>query len=161
MAARSVLGGWSISGITVAQKGLPQFINYTGTDTLGLGGGTTNRPNLVSKVTYPKKVGAWFSTSSFADPVAPWNGGPNSGFGNAPKDSVVGPGLFNWNLSLFKVIQLTSHEGPHIELRFESFNTFNHTEFLGLDRSNHDGNFGHITSAYDNRRLQLGGKFSF
>jgi len=158
---REVAGGWSISGITVAQSGLPLYIGYTGNDTLGLGGGTNNRPNLVSKVSYPKKVGAWFSTSSFADPVAPWNGGANQGFGNAGKDSVVGPGLFNWNLSLFKSIPLTAHEGPKIELRFESFNTFNHTSFQGVDTGSHDGNFGQVTNDYGPRTLQLGGKFKF
>ena len=107
---------------------MPQNVNYNGTDTLGLGGldNGNNRPNLVSKVGYPKSKAEWFSTSSFADPVAPWNGGGNQGWGTAGKDAVVGPGLFNWNLSLFKSIPLTSHEGPRFELRFESFNTFNH-----------------------------------
>jgi hypothetical protein len=160
-AKRAFLGGWEISGITTAQSGLPLYIGYTGTDTLGLGGDTNNRPNLVSPVTYPKKVSGWFSTSSFADPVAPWNGGPNNGWGDAGKDSVVGPGLFNWNLSLFKTIPLTSHEGPRIELRFETFNTFNHTSFQGVDTGSHDGNFGQVTSDYSPRIVQLGGKFQF
>ena len=106
-------------------------------------------------------MSAWFSTSSFADPVAPWNGGANQGFGNAGKDSVVGPGIFNWNLSLFKSIPLTSHEGPKIELRFESFNTFNHTSFQGVDTGSHDGNFGQVVNDYGPRTLQLGGKFKF
>ncbi|MGB7189771.1 MAG: TonB-dependent receptor [Acidobacteriaceae bacterium] len=160
-AERAVLGGWEISGITTAERGLPIAIGYTGTDTLGLGGGTTNRPNLVSPVTYPKKISQWFSTSSFADPVAPWDGGPNNGFGNAGKDAVVGPGLFNWNLSLFKTIPLTSGEGPRIELRLETFNTFNHTSFQGVDTGSHDGNFGQVTSDYGPRTIQLGGKFAF
>ncbi|MGA8727489.1 MAG: TonB-dependent receptor [Terracidiphilus sp.] len=159
--ARMTLGGWSVSGITAAHSGVPQYIHYSGSDITGLGGGTGNRPDLVSKVTYPKKVGAWFSTSSFADPVAPWNGGPNQGFGNAGKDVVVGPGLFNWNLSLFKGIPLTNHEGPRIELRFETFNTFNHTQFQGIDTNNHDGNFGAITNDYGPRLMELGGKFIF
>jgi hypothetical protein len=160
-AARVALGGWSISGITAAHTGVPQFIHYSGSDITGLGGGTGNRPDLVSKVSYPKQVGAWFTKSSFADPVAPWNGGPNQGFGNAGKDAVVGPGLFNWNLSLFKAIPLTAREGPRIELRFETFNTFNHTQFQGIDTNNHDGNFGAITNDYGPRLMELGGKFVF
>ncbi len=159
--ARTALGGWEISGVTVAQTGTPQNITYNGTDTLGLGGGTTNRPNVVAKVSYPKSVTEWFSTNSFADPAAPWNGGANQGFGDARKDAVVLPGLFNFNLSLFKNIALTSGEGPKIELRFESFNTFNHTEFNGVDSGSKDGNFGQVTSTYDPRVLQLGGKFRF
>ncbi len=107
-------------------------------------------------------MSAWFSTSSFANPIAPWNGGPNNGFGNARKDTVRGPGLFNFNLSLFKTVALTSRErGPKLELRFESFNTFNHTEFNGVDTSSNDKNFGQVTSTYDPRVLQLGAKLSF
>jgi hypothetical protein len=142
------------------EKGLPVFVHYTGSDVLGLTAGS-NRPNLVSKVSYPKKFSQWFSTSSYADPIAPWNGGPNQGFGNAGKDSLVGPGIQYWNLSMFKVIPLTAHEGPNIELRFESFNTFNHTSPQGIDANNHDGNFGQITSDYGPRTLQLGGKLRF
>ena len=69
-AERTILGGWVFSGITFAQSGLPQAINYTGPDSLGLGGnGATNREDQVANVTYPKKQIAWFSTSSFADPL--------------------------------------------------------------------------------------------
>ncbi len=160
-AAREILGGWSISGITVAEKGVPLLVRYTGSDTLGLTAGT-NRPNLVSKVTYPKTFNQWFSVASYADPVAPWNGGPNQGFGNAGKDSAVGPGIFNWNLSLFKTIALSPKEaGPRVELRFESYNTFNHVNPQGINLNNHDANFGHVTSDYGPRTLQLGGEFKF
>jgi hypothetical protein len=127
---------------------------------LGLTAGSS-RPNPVSKVGYPKSLNAWFTTSSFADPIAPWNGGPNQGFGSAGKDAVVGPGIFNWNLSLFKTIPLPHETGPRIELRFESYNTFNHFIPQGVNTNNHDGNFGHITNDYGPRTLQLGGQFKF
>jgi len=158
---RTALGGWQFSGITVWQSGMPQYIYYTGaTDTVGLGGGTTNRPDLVAPVSYPKKRLAWFSTASFANPVAPWNGGPNQGFGNAGKDAVVGPGLVNFNWSLFKNIPI-KEGGPSLELRFEYFNVFNHTQFNNIDQNSGDGNFGQVTTAYDPRTLQLGAKFKF
>jgi hypothetical protein len=161
LAAREVLGGWQVSGVTVAEKGVPLYVTYTGPDVVGLACCFTNRPNLVSKVTYPKTKAAWFNPGSYADPIAPWAGGPNQGFGNAGKDSVVGPGIFNWNLSLSKTIPLTAHEGPRIELRFESFNTFNHTNFQGVDTGSHDGNFGAVTSDYGPRTMELGGKIVF
>lgn len=161
LAAKEILGDWGVSGVTVAESGVPQTISYNGTDTLGLGGGTSNRPNLVSKVNYPHMQTAWFSTNSYADPTPPWAGGTGQGFGAAGKDNVVGPDLINFNLSLTKTIPLTAHEGPNIELRFESFNTFNHTQFSGMDANSHDGNFGQITSIYSPRILELGGKFRF
>jgi hypothetical protein len=160
MMERSLLGGWIFSGVTTFQTGLPQNVTY-GTDTLGLGGGTTNRPDLVGKVSGPKTQKAWFNTGAFAAPVAPWNGGGNNGFGNAGRNAVRGPGLANWNLSLFKSFALTESEKTRIELRVESYNTFNHTQFNGLDLGFTDGNFGQVTSANDPRVLQFGGKFLF
>jgi hypothetical protein len=161
LAQREVLGGWTISGITQVQSGTPIPINYTGSNTTGLGGGG-NRPDLVAPVSYPKAVKAWFSTKSFADPLAPWVGGTGQGFGTAGKDAVVGPGLFNWNLSLFKAIPFTSREnGPRMELRFESFNTFNHPSWSGVSTNSKDGNFGQVTSEFSPRTLELGGKISF
>jgi hypothetical protein len=157
---RTFLGGWSFSGIMFAESGSPVNVTY-GTDVLGLGGGTTNRPNVVGKISYPKTKTAWFDKTAFSPPVAPWLGGPNQGFGNAQKNAIVGPGRLNFNMSLFKNIPFTSGEGPHLELRFESFNTFNHTQFNALDLSYTDGNFGQVTSSFDARRLQLGGKFYF
>jgi hypothetical protein len=160
--ARETLGGWEFSGTTVAESGTPQYIYYTGTDTLGLGGGMAgNHPDLLSKVHYPKKVGEWFSTSSFGSPTAPWNGGTNQGFGNAGRDAVVLPGRLNFNWSLFKTIPLAASEGTKIELRFESFNVFNHTQFDAVDANTADSNFGQITSSYDPRVLQLGAKLTF
>ncbi|RRA48608.1 carboxypeptidase-like regulatory domain-containing protein [Acidipila sp. EB88] len=159
---RMALGGWSISGITTAETGTPAPITYNGPDVLGLGGGTTNRPNLVAPVQYPHTRLAWFNKASFASPVAPWvsaaNG--NEGFGSAGKDAVVGPGLYNTNLSLFKSINFRER-GPSLQIRFETFNTFNHTEPNAIDQGTNDGNFGQVTSTYDPRTVQLGAKFSF
>ena len=157
---RTLLGGWQISGITVAESGTPTNVNY-GTDVLGLGGNTTNRPTLSGHVSYPKKQLGWFNTASFSAPAAPWNGGGNQGFGAAGKDAVVGPGLFNWNLSLFKEFRITSAEGPRFQLRAESYNTFNHTEFQNVSTGFTSSNFGQLTSTYDPRVLQFGAKFLF
>ncbi len=160
MLEREVLGGWELSGVTVAEAGSPVNVTYS-TDTLGLGGGTVNRPDLVASAHGPKTQQQWFNTSAFAPPSAPWAGGSGQGFGSAGKDSIVGPGLFNWNISLFKSIPLTSHEGPHVEIRFESFNTFNHTQFNNIDTGFTDSKFGQVTSTYDPRVMQFGGKFLF
>ncbi len=159
---RETLGGWEVSGVTQAEAGSPVNIYYNGPDTLGLGGNTANRPNVVGPVSYQKRQAGWFNTSSFAAPTAPWAGGGNEGFGNARKDAIVGPGLFNWNLSAYKDFGLTSRaEGPHFQLRVESFNTFNHTEWNSIDTGTGDTTYGQVTSTYDPRELQFGGKFLF
>lgn len=163
--ARTVIGGWGISDITVFQSGLPLLVVYNGADTIGLGGGTSNRPNLVGKISYAKKQAAWFNGATagvYTDPVAPWFGGPNQGWGAAGKDNVRGPGLNNFNIALVKNIPLSGKDrGAGIELRFESFNTFNKTQFAGVDANNHDGNFGQVTSIFTPRNLEFTGKFHF
>jgi hypothetical protein len=71
------------------------------------------------------------------------------------------PGQFNTNLALFKSIPLAPQEGASLELRFESFNTFNHTQFNAIDGNTGDSNFGQVTGALDARTLQLGAKIKF
>jgi hypothetical protein len=161
MAERSLLGGWVFSGITTLETGLPQNVTWNGADTLGLGGGTTNRPDVTGTISGPKTQKAWFNPAAFAEPVPQWSGGGNNGFGNAGRNAVRGPGLANWNLSLFKSFALNESSTTRFELRVESYNSFNHTQFSGLDLGATDGNFGQVTSANDPRVFQFGGKFLF
>ncbi len=161
--AHSTLGGWTLAGTVIAQTGtIPSnqgpglSINY---DPIGLDGGYTNRPDQVAKINYPKTQKQWFNTNAFAAPIPAWAGGANQGFGDAHKDAIVGPGRLNFDTSLYKSFALT--EGMHVEMRFESFNTFNHTEFNGVNESLGAGQFGQVTSTWDPRVLELGGKFVF
>jgi Carboxypeptidase regulatory-like domain len=186
---RSVTGGWELAGTFVDETGIPGNggTDYQGPglsipyDSIGLGYLTnnqsyTNRPNVSGKVTYSRKQGQYFDTSKFSAPVPAWMGGPNQGFGNAGRDAIVGPGRVNFTTSLYKSFALT--ERAHFELRFESFNTFNHFEFnnvqttlgMGLPKGASsatarslvpNNNFGAVTSAWDPRVLELGGKFVF
>jgi len=171
----SVLGGWEVAGTANMQTGSvinpggapPGPTLSVGYDPVGLGGGYTNRPNIVKKISYVKKQNQWFDQTAFAAPVPGWAGGPNLGFGNARKDAILGPGRVNFNTSVYKSFAMTEH--ARFELRFESFNTFNHTEFNNIGQSfqgfNTDGtskgSFGKVTSTYDPRTLELGGKLIF
>ncbi len=149
----SLLGGWELSGITIFQTGLPVNPGL-GYDNLGLGGGTNSRPDTTSKIAYPQNVDQWFSTASFAAPAA-------LAFGSAARNSIRGPGRDNWNVALFKSFALPGREGMHIEFRGETYNTFNHTQFNGVDATFTDSNFGKVTSTFDPRIIQLGAKFVF
>ena len=160
---KAMLGGWEIAGTALAESGVVPTnqgpglsINY---DTVGLGGGYTNRPNQTGKTRYLKERNKWFDTSTFAAPTPAWLGGPNLGIGNARKDTIVGPGRENFTASLYKTFAIG--EAASFQLRFESFNTFNHFQPNGLNTSYGGSQFGQITSAWDPRTLELGGKFSF
>ena len=56
---------------------------------------------------------------------------------------------------MFKSIPFSRTEDPHLEIRFETFNTFNHTQFNGIDTGFTDGNFGQVTSTYDPREFTV------
>jgi hypothetical protein len=170
--AHSIIGGWELAGTFVGESGTPAVVtdslNY---DPVGLDGGYTVRPNFSGKMSYPKKLGNYFSTSGFTPPVPYWLGGPSQGFGDAGKDTVVGPDRVNFTTSLYKSFAIT--ERAHFELRFESFNTFNHTEPNGVNTGfapqngafsttlNQGNTFGQVNGTWDPRALELGGKFVF
>ena len=171
---RTALGGWTLSGTVISETGLPWAGNnapsYGGSDTVGLGGNYTIRPQVVGKLHYPKTVRTYQTTTgyqwisndnlgTFAAPVAAWNGGTNLGFGDAGRDIVAGPGRTNFVTSLYK--SFAFGERAHFEFRAESFNTFNHTQFNGFNSNSQASNFGFTTSAQDPRVFEFGGKLVF
>jgi hypothetical protein len=150
---KSVVGGWQISGIVTMESGLPININLSG-GANGLGVGGNNRPNLTGTLTTPHNVNEWFSPGAFSAPT------PGT-WGTLPYNDLRGPGRDNWNLSLFKRFSLWESRGSYLELRLETFNTWNHTQFNQTDNTLGDSRFGQVTSAFDPRILQLGGKIYF
>ena len=151
LAAKTLLGGWELSGIALFETGNPTSISG-GPDNLGVGGGTSNRANVVAPITYPGTRFQWFSTSSFAKP-APLQ------WGTAARNDLVGPGRNNWNVAMFKAFQFK--ENARFEFRAETFNTFNHTQFTGLSTSVTASNFGQLTGTNNPRTYQFGAKFLF
>jgi hypothetical protein len=156
-AAKGILGGWQISGIITAETGLAIDPTYNNTS-LGMGGNVANRPDLTGSISYPDTVTHWFSPGAFSAPAP-------LAFGSAPKFGLRSPGLYNLDASVFKNfrgIPWFNKEGATLQIRFESFNTFNHTEFQNV-QTNYSSlsNFGAITSVYPPRSLQLGARFTF
>ncbi len=162
---KSVVGGWEVSGIVTMESGLPLNIgiseNGQGNNGLPI---ATNRPDLNGAIAYPKSPVTctpvcyqqiqYFGTSSFTLPAL-------GAWGTLPHNALTGPGRDNWNLSLFKSFVLSESRGSRFELRFETFNTWNHTQFNQVDNNLGDTRFGQYTSAFDPRILQLGGKIYF
>lgn len=65
-------------------------------------------------------AGPWLSTST-----APQ-------FGNLGYNTITGPGTNDWDLSLYRVLPFKS-DRLKVMLRLESYNTFNHTQFSGIN----------------------------
>jgi hypothetical protein len=87
-------------------------------------------------------------------------------FGNSGRNILIGPGFQVWNVSLIKNMPFT--EKRFLQFRAESFNTFNHPNFTGINTTvnfNAAGaptqNFGTVTGAGPGRVLSFGLKLLF
>lgn len=150
-AAKDVMGGWTISGISTMETGNPLTVT-TPYDNLGFGGDTTNYVNQSGLVIYPHTFQHWFAGNVFSMPAAlQW--------GNEPKNSIKGPGRDQWELSLFKTFRFSDRSG--FEFRAAAFNVWNHTQFTGVDTGLTDSTFGQINGTADPRIFQLGAKMFF
>jgi hypothetical protein len=154
---KSLLGGWQISGVVTTETGLAITPTYNNTS-LGMGGNVANHPDLNGSVSYPQTVTNWFSAAPFAAPAP-------LAFGSASKGCLRGPGLNTLDTSVFKnfrSIPWFTKEGAGLQLRFEFFNTLNHTEFSAVQANfSSRSDFGAITSVYPARQIQLGARFTF
>jgi hypothetical protein len=167
--------GWEITGIATFATGFPYDISY--------GGGTSHslwcsdatsfyacpdipeqiaplvRANPRTMITSGTPAVStnkteWFGPASFAAE-------PIGSFGNIGRDAYHGPGINNINLVIAKNFALSSDGVRSLQLRMESDNVINHTQF-SLPTSNFtSSNFGLITAAAAGRQTQLVAKIYF
>jgi hypothetical protein len=151
--ARTVVGGWEVSGIVTIESGTPLNIGLTGNQG-GNGVGGTNRPDKTAALVSPHTKQQWITGSAFASP-APGD------WGTLGHNAINGPGRDNWNLSLFKNFVFSEARGSAFELRLETFNTFNHPQISGMPTNFGDAQFGQPNGFFPGRIIQLGGKITF
>ena len=135
-------GGWEWSGVTQFWGGTPCLsggatgattndscdLAVTGGGNLGNGGFGHIRPDylggpIIAPHNHNVPAGQfpmWYNPAAFAVPA-------NGSYGNFRRNSIYGPGVDNWNMSLFKNFNFT--ENTRIQLRFEAYNVFNHTQW--------------------------------
>jgi len=125
-----LLGGWQIGGVFEASTGAP-FTPGIGGDALGTKSTDPNIdvPNLIagpgcSKPVNPGNPVTYIKTQCFAVP------NPISLRGNLGRNTLIGPGLVNFDFSVFKnnYIKRIS-DRFNAQFRAEFFNVVNHTNF--------------------------------
>jgi hypothetical protein len=159
-----ILGGWQFQGIATYQTGLPLTVVTSAFDPAGLGfipaliaGG---RPNILCN---PNAGGAqtqqqWFDTSCFVrNPTTAQNVNIPSVVGTSPRGVVNGPANRRVDFVMSKNFNFS--EDMRLQLRAESFNVFNWTNFNAVSVNVTAANFGAVTSARDPRTFQFGAKF--
>ncbi len=161
--ADKLVSGWQLNTILSLQSGFP-FTPILGFNQ-SRDGDTNNpdRPNLAPGRTldgiYLRTPEHWVDATAFALPTA-------GTFGSAGRNILIGPGMADLDVSLFKTTRLT--ERSNLQFRAESFNLLNHTN-LGLPNLvmlNTSGapssSAGAITThATNSRQIQLGLKLSW
>jgi hypothetical protein len=124
----NVLAGWQISGITNIESGQPISRVLASTTNSGRNG---NRAQLVGSLNGGLKgtidpvsgLPFIFDPTAFANPAL-------GTYGNSGRAIFRLPARNQSNLSLIKNFYINSEKGRYVQLRAESFNVFNHTQFL-------------------------------
>jgi len=153
-AAKAIVGGWSVTGITRFASGLP--ISLSERDDRSLIGCGCDLPNYTGASVVgdhnPRNGNSYFNTAAFTRQQL-------GVYGNSARRFFHGPGLNNTDLALLRDIHLS--ESNVVQLRVEAFNAFNHTQFNNPSGNFNSSNFGNVTSAGDPRIWQLAAKYRF
>jgi hypothetical protein len=172
-ALKPILEGWQISGVTSMLSGAQGGFSFVYTNVNGalsgngsIGGGP-NRPRIICDPYLPRPERTFdrqFRTECIAAPDDPFQ------FGTARGDEFHGPGVVNWDISVFKHFPMGGTR--RLQFRVELYNAFNtdqwtavntNAEFDFTTRALLNPNvFGTLTGVTNSaRRIQLGARFTF
>ncbi len=150
-----VLGGWQLSSTFLVQTGFPIVVS-SGRDQSNTGSGF-DRPNATgAKVPIPRgqqDPERFFNIDAFLLQ-------PFGTHGNVGRNTLVGPGVMNWNFSTLK--DFTVREAHRLQFRFEAFNFPNHPNWGGPNTSRSSVDFGKIRGTRTTmREVQFALKYMF
>ena len=166
---KAIFDNWQLSGTTSYASGKPKNITvtYNGGITDITGGEINARPNTICDPMRnisgfdPTGTPYVVNVSCFARPTRLGD------IGNTPRNSLRMPSIFNNDVALFKNIPMG--ETRSLQLRWEVYNVFNHTNFRDIDAGlvfdvngrQTNTRFGAPTAARTPRVMQAAIKFSF
>jgi hypothetical protein len=152
-----LLSGWGVSGVTTVQSGNPMTFSDTRNGTVYGSVGTAGaqlcpgetKDDIIASGSVVSRIlnkNQYFNPSVFC--VAPIVGGGNgTGYGNLGTSILLGPGQFDWDISLTKNTVVGGiHENATLEFRAEFFNAFNHPQWSNPNTTVSSSAFGSITS---------------
>ncbi|HKA18172.1 MAG TPA: TonB-dependent receptor [Blastocatellia bacterium] len=166
-----ILGGWRVSGLAATRSGRPFTVRAGGNDTViggPRGGGLVSAwADCLRDGTLDgdkRDIDHWFDTDAYTEPKAP---NPTKGnavegrLGNCGRNTLRGPRYTNFDFGLARSFDYFG-EFRRLELRWEVFNIFNHTQFGLPERNISSSSKGRISAlAGDPRVMQFALKFVF
>jgi len=153
---RAIFGDWQWSGDWTIASGLPFTPRLIGNFTdVNRGTNGTLRPDLVPgqsiSISSPS-IQKWFNTAAFLAP-------PAGQFGDARRNSIIGPGSRVFDMALTKVVPLK--ESRVLELRAQATNVFNIPNYSTIDTSVTSPTFGRVTAVGAMRQITMTARFRF
>ena len=152
---RAIFGDWQWSGDWTIASGLPFTPRLLG-DAAEVNRGTngTLRPDVVPgqsiSISNPS-IAEWFNTAAFALPAGP--------YGDARRNSIIGPGSKVFDMALTKLIPLK--ESRMLELRAQATNIFNIPNYSSIDTTFNSPTFGRVTAVGAMRQITMTARFRF
>jgi len=181
---RQIFNGWQIAGLTSMSVGAPVTLDFSFS---GVGTAERNRRTTGSEDVAPRVVLTCdpnlprgertilrFIDVSCVAPAPRGSTGMDSGI-----NTVRGPGLNNWDISLYKKFYYAGEPDRFIQVRIEAYNAFNHTQWgsfnslaqfdpvtgqlLNAASESNRAGFGALTAVRANsqRIIQIGAKLYF
>ena len=162
----AIVGGWQVNNILSFTSGTPFNVTASGT-TLNAPGSAQRADQVKSDV---EILGGTGRGNSYFDPFA-FAAVTEARFGTAPFGAVRGPGYANWDLGIFR--QLDLPRNMNVQLRFEAFNALNTVHFnnpggnVSNLQLNPDGSirnlngYTEVTSSYGERQMRVGVRFGW
>jgi hypothetical protein len=154
-AAAAALGNWTLNGNAALASGTPftaRVLASIADVSKGVNGtlraNYNGQPISISDPT----AAVFFNTSAFSIPL------PGT-FGNAGRNTIIGPGTSSMNLGLTKNITFDQTRGLSIQLL--ASNVFNTVQFASIDTVVNSPTFGQVTAVRPMRRIQLLFRFRF
>lgn len=154
---REALGGWQLSGLFSANDGFPANLSD------GNSSYPSDRPDVVPGIkpylgVYSLSKLLYLNKSAFSNPPLSVASGAQIRGGDASRDLINQPGMWDIDLSTAKTFQFGERAG--LQLRLDAFNALNHTNLGGLQTNTTSSSFGELTSATA-RTVQIGGRVTF
>jgi hypothetical protein len=156
--APALLRHWMASAVFTAQAGRPftPRVSFDNSNTGNVGGGTFayDRPNVYigGPTALPPPGTVTYKGQSFV--IA-----PQYTFGNAGRDSLVGPAYATLDAMVSRQVPLGARR--QLSLRFEIFNALNRKNLQLPDSFVDRVTFGQSLAAYAPRQVQLAARFTF
>ncbi|HEV2379449.1 MAG TPA: carboxypeptidase regulatory-like domain-containing protein [Terriglobia bacterium] len=175
-----LLGGWTFSGITTIQSGMPiTFYNPVDVAVNGTTAGEhaflTGQPIAMNHANRGAMVNEFFNTKAFVNPTCSFtvpsapdpqvieheNCTPDGitysllgQYGQSGRDILSGPAFSNTDFAVLR--NFAFKERYKVEFRAESFNIFNQVNFGNPNSTVTSSTFGQLTNANPGRIIQFG-----